>query len=177
MRISVSFARQVSLNFAVSALFDIIFHLTPLKKFVSLVLSGIDYCNSLLAGLPLSLISKLQKDTKLRNPSCSSCILKCTHHTSSQAAPLVTRQNSHFFLQNCLPLFQRHQLLFSCLFFWSLASVFSLPISSLQCWHLPPKTPTLSMQDERWSCLILFWPFCLELIATSHQKCYDYRYF
>ena len=31
------------------------------------------------------------------------------------------------------------------------------------------------MQDERWSCLLLFWPFCLELNATSHQKCYDYQ--
>ena len=51
----------------------------------------------------------------------------------------VYRQNSYFFKKKkkCLPLFQHHQLLYSCLSFWSLASVLSLPISSLQCWHLP----------------------------------------
>ena len=49
---------MISINVTVSELFDIIFQLTPLKL---VVLSRIDYCISLFAGLPLSLISKLQR--------------------------------------------------------------------------------------------------------------------
>ena len=69
---------------------------------VSLVLSRIDYCNSLLAGLPLSLISKLQRIQNCAARLCSPYILKCTHHTISQAASLVTRQNRISYKIACL---------------------------------------------------------------------------
>ena len=52
------------MNFAVSALFEIIFQLTPLKLLlfhILLALSRIDYWNSLSTGLPLSFISKFQR--------------------------------------------------------------------------------------------------------------------
>ena len=59
---SISFARQLSLNFAVSALFDIIFQLTPLKLLLFHFYSfGLTICNSLLAGISLSKVSKLQR--------------------------------------------------------------------------------------------------------------------
>ena len=72
---------------------------------VSLVLSWIDYCNSLLASLPLSLISKLQRVQNCA--ACSSCIPKCTYHTNTHSAPLATCPSSYL-VQNCLPQFQFH---------------------------------------------------------------------
>ena len=81
---------------------------------VSLVLSRIDHCNSLLDGLPLFLISKLQRvqNSAVHLVVCASS----TCHTNSHTAQLVTHQNSYF-LQNCLHVFQCHQLHYSCLSF------------------------------------------------------------
>ena len=33
----------------------------------------------------------------------------------------------------------------------------------------------LSVQNERQLCLLSFWPFCLELTATSHCNCWNYQ--
>ena len=49
---------------------------------VSFVLSRIEYCNSLLAGLSQSLVSKIQ-NPKSRSMSCSLCTSTCTHHFST----------------------------------------------------------------------------------------------
>ena len=62
---------------------------------VSLVLSRIDYCNPLLAGLPQSVVSKL-KSPKLRSPSCSPCTSTCSHHSNTQTSSLVARQRKKF---------------------------------------------------------------------------------
>ena len=62
-----SFARQLSLNFTVLALFDIIFQLTPLKLLLfhlyslGLTIATLSSLTLVSAGLPLFLISKLQR--------------------------------------------------------------------------------------------------------------------
>ena len=87
------FARQLSLNFSVSALFDIIFQLTPLKPYTYTFSDWL-----LLLSLfwpPTVLDLRISKSTKLCSTPHSSCILMCTRHTNSKTAPLITRQNSH----------------------------------------------------------------------------------
>jgi len=72
---------------------------------VSLVLSRIDYCNSLLAGLPLSSISKLQ-----RVQNCATrLVVRASPNvqvlTNTRSAPLATYPSSYL-VQNFLPQFQ-----------------------------------------------------------------------
>ena len=62
---------------------------------VSLVLSRIDYCNTLLAGFPTSLVGKLQSP-KQCSPSCSPCASICSRHSNTQTSSLVARQRSNF---------------------------------------------------------------------------------
>ena len=75
---------------------------------VSLVLSRTDYCNSLLVGLPLSSVSKLQ-----RVQNCAACLVfraspnVFIYYISTRSTPLATCPSSYF-VQNCLPLFQFH---------------------------------------------------------------------
>ena len=68
---------------------------------VSLALSRIDYCNSLLAGLPLSLVSKLQRVQNF-SPSCSPRTSTCSHHSNTQTSSLVARQSPNFHKIACL---------------------------------------------------------------------------
>ena len=73
---------------------------------VSLVLSSIDYCNSLLAGLPQSLVSKLQiiQNCKAR------LVVRAPHtFTSLQCSEIFTGCPSE--PEFPIPLFQRHHLL------------------------------------------------------------------
>ena len=68
---------------------------------VSLALSRIDYCNSLLAGLPQSLVSKLQRVQNF-SPSCSPRTSTCSHHSNTQTSSLVARQSPNFHKIACL---------------------------------------------------------------------------
>ena len=68
---------------------------------VYLKLSSIYYCNSLLAGLPQSLVSKLQRVQNF-SPSCSPRTSTCSHHSNTQTSSLVACQSPIFYHTACL---------------------------------------------------------------------------
>ena len=103
---------------------------------VSLVLSQIDYCNSLLAGLPLSLISKLQR------------VQNCAAHLVVRASP-----NAHttpvLAQLHWLPVQARISYKIACLCFSSIN--FSTPAYLSDILHLYSARPLRSSAD---TCLL-----------------------
>ena len=99
---------------------------------------------------------------KLCSPSCSPCTSTCSRHSNTHTSSLVARQSPNF-LEDCMPLFQRHYLLHPCLSLWPSTSVLACSISLLQCRRPPPQNSILQVQNKRCSCFLLLWSFCLEL--------------
>ena len=135
---SISFARQLSLNFAVSALFDIIFQLTPLKLLLFHFYSfGLTICNSLLAGISLSKVSKLQR------------IQNC-------AARLVVRASSSIHVIPILK--QLHWLLIKTRISYKIACLCFNPINSSTpayfCDLLHLQSPSRSLRSSDDTCLL-----------------------
>ena len=82
--------------------------MTPPKLFLFFSYSNVLTIATLLAGLPQSLVGKLQSP-KLCNPSCSPCTSTSSHHSNTRTTSLVARHSPNF-LQDCMSLFQRHHL-------------------------------------------------------------------
>ena len=98
------------------------------------VLSRLDYCNSLLASLSkksMSQMSKLQSPDQCCSPISPGTFF-CTHHTNSPSAPPVANQILHL-LQSCMSASMPSTPLL--LYFWSSPVVLSLLISSLKLRH------------------------------------------
>ena len=132
------------------------------------VLSCLDYCNSLLSGLPIESInqqaskcSKLCRSAHFRHEETQ------THHSYSEKSPLAACLSVNPLQAVSFPLQQelRHSSSFIIIYLWPSQFIHCLSHTTPCRWYNQTASPTLSAQAVWQTCIFQICTFCVELSA------------